>query len=453
MIAEIPAFLLRAVLGSVPRRVPLVRPMIRAFMNGLFRVVLLPFGRNRRPGRPVESTELVARTDELNLAAEEYFAVTEDREFMLAKPFSDSQNFPRLLFHLGVLLEGIRLRPTDVVVELGAGACWVSHFLNKYGCKTISIDVSKTALELGEEVFRRDPATRWGAAPEFIAYDGHRLPLEDASVDKIVINDAFHHIPNQREILTELHRVLRPDGIVGMSEPGKGHAATEASQQEVEKYGVLENELVVEDLGALARDCGFQEAIIIVASQAASWEIPTDDLGPFMRGKGFTRYWDNQGAALLASHVVLLYNGDPRPTTRQPKALGAHFMIPRSARRLRVRQGESARLKLRIRNTAETRWLAAESDAGWTRLGGHLYRAGEPPELVDFDWLRNQLPRDVGQFDIITVPVQLPPIEEPGTYEIVFDMLVERLTWFGDRGSETARIRFEVESRSGVDAG
>ena len=59
----------------------------------------------------------------------------------------------------------------------------------------------------------------------------------------------------------------------------------------------------------------------------------------------------------------------------------------------------------------------------------------------------------MGQFDIITVPVQLPPIEEPGTYEVVFDMLVARLTWFGDRGSETARIRFEVESGSGVDAG
>ena len=52
-----------------------------------------------------------------------------------------------------------------------------------------------------------------------------------------VINDAFH-VPNERELLTEMHRVLRNDGIVAMSEPGRGHAAAGHSVHEAREFGV-----------------------------------------------------------------------------------------------------------------------------------------------------------------------------------------------------------------------
>ena len=49
-----------------------------------------------------------------------------------------------------------------------------NHFLNRYGCKTIAVDVSATALRLGRTLFERDSATRWDLEPEFLVYDGHR---------------------------------------------------------------------------------------------------------------------------------------------------------------------------------------------------------------------------------------------------------------------------------------
>jgi ubiquinone/menaquinone biosynthesis C-methylase UbiE len=60
----------------------------------------------------------------------------------------------------------------------------------------------------------------------FLPYDGQTLPVADASVDRIVLYDAFHHIPNQERLLREMRRVLRPDGIVAMSEPGRGHSTS-----------------------------------------------------------------------------------------------------------------------------------------------------------------------------------------------------------------------------------
>lgn len=406
-------------------------------MNAFFRVALLPFGRNRRGGVARESSALVAETDTLNEAAERYFADFEDREFILGKPFTDEAGFTRHLVSLGILLDGLRLRRRDVVAEFGAGTCWVSHFINRFGCRTISIDVSASALALGEELFRRDPATRWDVGPEFRVYDGHQLPLDDASVDRVIIVDAFHHVPNQREVLTEFHRVLKADGIVAMSEPGRGHAGTCASQMEVSKHGVLENELVVEDVAALALACGFAAAHVIVGSVDALWEIPADDVGKFIQGKGFPRYWDNLSDSLLAHHYLLLYKGDPRPTTAQPKATGARLRA-RSAT-IEATAGQPASVTVELQNTAETRWLAAEG-TGWTRFGAHLYRAGELEELLDYDWLRAALPRDLDQYDRETMTVTLPPIAEPGTYRVEFDLVLEGVMWFGDRGSPTESV-------------
>lgn len=41
-----------------------------------------------------------------------------------------------------------------------------------------------------------------------------RLPLGPASVDAILIVDAFHHLPAQSDVLGEVRRVLRPGGVV-----------------------------------------------------------------------------------------------------------------------------------------------------------------------------------------------------------------------------------------------
>ena len=57
----------------------------------------------------------------------------------------------------------------------------------------------------------------------------------------------------------------------------------------------------------------------------------------------------------------------------------------------------------------------------------------------------HELPRDVAQFEIVAMTIQLPALHESGVYDVIFDMVVEGLTWFGDRGSKTGRIRLHVE--------
>jgi SAM-dependent methyltransferase len=435
---------LKRALRPFVTRVPYARRAIHSTFDAVFRAAFWRFDRGRHAGGARESSQLIARTDALNHAAEQYFVRFEHPAFLLGKPFADETGFPRYLFSLGVLLQALRVRRSDVVVEFGAGSCWVSHFLNRFGSKTISIDVSQTALDLGRRLFERDAQTNWAVEPEFVVYDGHRIPLPDASCDKVIIFDAFHHVPNQREILTELCRILRPDGMVAMCEPGTGHAETEASRREVEKYGVLENELVAEDVGALAVDCGFAAAHLIVAG--ALHEIPCADLGPFIRGKGFADFWTAQSDALVTGHYFVLYKGNAHPTTSSPKAIGARIALVRTPAEIHIARGERASVTLEIANVAETTWLSAPPDGrGWTRVGVHLLRAGEPPIVADFDWLRAELPHDVAQDTRVTVLLQLPPIAEPGAYLAVCDLVIEGFAWFAERGSKTVTLAIHVD--------
>lgn len=44
--------------------------------------------------------------------------------------------------------------------------------------------------------------------------DGARLPLADDSVDAVLVTDALHHIGDQRGVLRDAERVLRPGGLL-----------------------------------------------------------------------------------------------------------------------------------------------------------------------------------------------------------------------------------------------
>ena len=61
---------------------------------------------------------------------------------------------------------------------------------------------------------------------EVVIFDGVHLPFEDASVDVIFCKQVLEHVEHPRELLSEVARVLRPDGVLfgstSMLEPYHG---------------------------------------------------------------------------------------------------------------------------------------------------------------------------------------------------------------------------------------
>ena len=70
-------------------------------------------------------------------------------------------------------------------------ACWLSHLLNRYGCRTVSVDVSQTALALGRRLFTESPQTNWTPDPIHLRLQTYR----DAPLNSAGTRGAEHMVP------------------------------------------------------------------------------------------------------------------------------------------------------------------------------------------------------------------------------------------------------------------
>lgn len=193
-----------------PRLWPLIRQSASLLLEIVHRLALLPYRQAQKPGSTIENQDLLNSADEYNAAAERYYAAYPHPRTLLDKPFSDAGLFAKHLIRAGTLIAAGQIRPGDTVVEVGAGSCWLSHLLNRYGCRTVAVDVSRTALDLGRRLFERESSTNWSLDPRFVTFDGHPLPIDDAVCDCVVVYDAFHHVPNQRTLLREMPGFCSP---------------------------------------------------------------------------------------------------------------------------------------------------------------------------------------------------------------------------------------------------
>lgn len=190
--------------------------------------------------------------------ADAYFEGRGSHNYLYQKPFYHPQDCAPGVTSLGQLLAGLRLQTGMHVLDFAAGSCWLSRILIQLGCQATSCDASTKALEIGKQLFAKYPPVMLNPVlPNFLPFNGEWIDLPDNSIDRVVVNDAFHHIPNVEAVLGEFYRILKPGGLVGMSEPGRHHSKTEASQFEMRTYNVIENDFVLEDIWAQAQAVGF----------------------------------------------------------------------------------------------------------------------------------------------------------------------------------------------------
>ena len=190
--------------------------------------------------------------------ADAYFEGRDDHAYLFQKPFYHPQDCASGVSNLGSLLSGLRLELGMQVLDFAAGSCWLSRILLQLGCQVTSMDASSKALDVGRRLIEAYPPIKSAnLSPTFKVFDGGKIDLPDNSVDRIVVFDAFHHVPNTQTVLKEFWRVLKPDGIVGMSEPGRHHSKSEDSQYEMRQFNVIENDFVLESIWDQAQEAGF----------------------------------------------------------------------------------------------------------------------------------------------------------------------------------------------------
>src|SRR5688500_2826808 len=117
-----------------------------------------------------------------------------------------------------VALQTLRPSFADLILDLGAGACWCSDWLERLNLRTVAVDISVDMLRVGQSRLRP------GRDARLVAGDLERLPFATGSFDKAICLSALHHIPDMPAAVAEIARVLGPTGVVLFSEPGVGHS-------------------------------------------------------------------------------------------------------------------------------------------------------------------------------------------------------------------------------------
>jgi len=103
----------------------------------------------------------------------------------------------------------LALQHTDCFVDLGCGEGYLMLSLSHQAGRSVGLDFVTTALH----VLRSQPNYDHQRLNLVIA-SGDHIPLPAVSVDKLLCNHVIEHVLDDDVIMREIHRIVRPNGLV-----------------------------------------------------------------------------------------------------------------------------------------------------------------------------------------------------------------------------------------------
>lgn len=120
----------------------------------------------------------------------------------------------RLVLSPRELVRRLRLKPQDRVLEIGSGSGYYSARIAA-DCRELVL------LDLQLEMLRKAAARVRQAGVhhvEFVVADASVLPFDRDSFDVVYMVAVFGEVSRPAELIQEIHRILKPDGILSISE-------------------------------------------------------------------------------------------------------------------------------------------------------------------------------------------------------------------------------------------
>jgi ubiquinone/menaquinone biosynthesis C-methylase UbiE len=108
---------------------------------------------------------------------------------------------------LVLAFEHIDLKKIKIVLELGCGIGFVSHYLAEtYNWNVYGTDYDDEQIQIANKLHPNIDHL------SFQVEDAAKLSFEDSSIDLVVSQNVFHHIPNWENAIKEIERVLCSGG-------------------------------------------------------------------------------------------------------------------------------------------------------------------------------------------------------------------------------------------------
>lgn len=159
------------------------------------------------------------------------------------------------------LLVSLGLRPGDTVLDLGCGPGMdlpvMADAVTTSG-RVIGVDVDPAMVAAARSLLNYYPQVdvRQG--------DAHALPVDDGTADRARVDRALQHVENPAGVLAELHRVLKPGGLLRIAEPDWDALIVDGDLEMNRAFNrfvcstMVRNATIGRRLGRLAREAGFE---------------------------------------------------------------------------------------------------------------------------------------------------------------------------------------------------
>ena len=109
------------------------------------------------------------------------------------------------------LIEAAEIKESDKILEVGCGAGHILEKISKgklYGIDISEIQIERTRKRMGDKV-------------ELKKAPGENIPYEEKFFDKVLCSEVIEHVIDPREVLKEISRVMKDDGILSLSIPNE----------------------------------------------------------------------------------------------------------------------------------------------------------------------------------------------------------------------------------------
>lgn len=396
------------------------------------------FAPGPRPSEPPRHRRFLGdspgRREDWLKAAREYVSRKEadERAWLYRKPYDPSpgnSDFFHETYSILNLLEVMAVPYRGRILEVGSGPGWISEILMGLGYEVDGIEPSEEMIAIARE--RVEAAIRHHRLASPPAVTWHATTIEDCdlpdeSFDAVLFHAALHHVIDEDRALAQCFRLLRPGGVLGVSEaawiPGD-RVLEEKLEEEMRRYGTLENPFTPEYLDWLLFRHGFVDVTRYHAVNG--WFAEEMSAFPLRALSGERAETHNNLTARRPS---------PWPLTT----------VDRDARTLAEitvldsRSGhDGLRLRVRLDNRGETAWLHRAPKPGRVTIA---LRSGEPGSPAFREAKRHELPRTVPAGESIELDLlfQLPHDAGDAPWEL--DLINEETFWFSERGTRPARV-------------
>lgn len=110
-----------------------------------------------------------------------------------------------------LLLKHLEFKEEDKILDLGCGTGNLTYKLKELGGNVTGVDISEKMLKEAEK--KNNSKTSNGKV-EFYKMNGNNLLFKDNSFDCVISNAVFEFIENPKEVMNELLRVVKPNGVI-----------------------------------------------------------------------------------------------------------------------------------------------------------------------------------------------------------------------------------------------